>query len=1089
MKIKFGWVTLLFLALFCTAPAEADSVDILYDDFTAGLLWYETGPAGSVTTAGGALHIDGSQGPAGAVKYQAAGDNGRYYLNTDITEDYTLTLCLAVDWAPAGRGTVYVCNGTSRLALEFSGGRLYLGDGSRAIAEGMHEYRAVVSGDKAEVYLDGGWIQTLALPAPDSAYDDIGFYADGCTIRAESVRLEKNMPYTVIADDMRTDEKMYACLNVDFTETDDIYYGKQNQADMADTGRQAEMVYQLPAGALFRGFTITNRAGAENQGYVYLQTSPDGIDWTAHHAHGDIDRRDFYSKNGHRFIYKPGADFSKTGVRYIKIILAPGSETTGGPASDFSPAVLRTEIYYSMPGSSEQTAYYVSPKAGAAGDGSERFPFRAVEQAQQEIRDRIAAGTYPPEGITVYLRAGTYPGNITFSQEDSGLPGGPVVYRAYPGERAVLTRADVLHPADFQRVTDGLVLERLKNPDIPLVSAKLPQSAVINRIEYGKNGTMGTGLFVDGQPMQLARFPDAGYVQAKEVGDILETGENADKIRMQLHSQQSWAGAYLMGYFGRDWAWESTRIQSTAGNVLETEAAGQFPLRPEARVCIVNALQELDGPGEWYVDNQTKTLYFYPTAGWEECTVSITLDQGSGIEMNGAENIVFQDLDIQGIMEHGFNIRKGRDISIVNCRISNIGANGILAENCWNLRIQDNEMYNIGACGVKLFAGDRNTLTSGGAVVDNNHIYKFSQTSRTYSPAISLGGVGARATHNVIHDAPHNAIMLGQNDTFVAYNEIYDVMTETDDAGAIYFGRDWTARGNVIRYNYIHDCGGFSAVFGIYLDDMASGTVIDSNVIQNVPGGILMGGGSDNTITNNIIAGGSLAAAQPILADSRGTKSWFASMIPTLTENLNAVPYQSAVWQEAYPALGNILYEHYRPMRNTVRNNVIYLHKNLESIDSAVKMYGDVGSSMRLYDDPGFVSADTGNFRLKSATALPGYTQIPYEAIGLYRNENRKSLAGHRLSLCENLSVQAGTGRSIRAALTCGPGVQPGAVYCAAYDGNGRLAAVTQAAVHMDESGSIELALPLPVDAGGGICLFFWDENQKPIYGAEKLNL
>ena len=44
-----------------------------------------------------------------------------------------------------------------------------------------------------------------------------------------------------------------------------------------------------------------------------------------------------------------------------------------------------------------------------------------------------------------------------------------------------------------------------------------------------------------------------------------------------------------------------------------------------------------------------------------------------------------------------------------------------------------------------------------------------------------------------------------------------------------YLGRDWTMRGNVIRYNFIHHASG-PGLFGagvIYLDDCACGTVED----------------------------------------------------------------------------------------------------------------------------------------------------------------------------------------------------------------------------------------------------------------------
>ena len=59
-------------------------------------------------------------------------------------------------------------------------------------------------------------------------------------------------------------------------------------------------------------------------------------------------------------------------------------------------------------------------------------------------------------------------------------------------------------------------------------------------------------------------------------------------------------------------------------------------------------------------------------------------------------------------------------------------------------------------------------------------------------PAIELQGVGNRADHNLIHDAPHWAISFGGNEHVMELNEIYDVCQETGDVGVFYTGRDWT---------------------------------------------------------------------------------------------------------------------------------------------------------------------------------------------------------------------------------------------------------------------------------------------------------
>jgi hypothetical protein len=48
------------------------------------------------------------------------------------------------------------------------------------------------------------------------------------------------------------------------------------------------------------------------------------------------------------------------------------------------------------------------------------------------------------------------------------------------------------------------------------------------------------------------------------------------------------------------------------------------------------------------------------------------------------------------------------------------------------------------------------------------------------------------------------AIGLGGNEHLIQGNEIHSVCTDTDDVGAFYMGRDYTCRGNIVRYNYFH---------------------------------------------------------------------------------------------------------------------------------------------------------------------------------------------------------------------------------------------------------------------------------------------
>ena len=142
---------------------------------------------------------------------------------------------------------------------------------------------------------------------------------------------------------------------------------------------------------------------------------------------------------------------------------------------------------------------------------------------------------------------------------------------------------------------------------------------------------------------------------------------------------------------------------------------------------------------------------------------------------------------------------------------------------------------------------------------------------------------------------------------------MHHVCQQTSDAGAIYSGRDWGARGNQVQYNYLHD---ISSVFqgygvhGIYLDDCLSGILVQGNVLYKITGhGILHGGGRDNVMVNNIIA----RSGEGIAADSRCV-DWLPNGTPNnipgdswnLLEKLNNVGYQQEPWLSKYPACAAI---------------------------------------------------------------------------------------------------------------------------------------------------------------------------------------
>jgi hypothetical protein len=264
-----------------------------------------------------------------------------------------------------------------------------------------------------------------------------------------------------------------------------------------------------------------------------------------------------------------------------------------------------------------------------------------------------------------------------------------------------------------------------------------------------------------------------------------------------------------------------------------------------------------------------------------------------------------------------------------------------------------------------------------------------------YHPAVALGGVGNRATHNLIHDAPHEAIGFSGNDHLIEFNEIRDVCTESNDAGAIYAGRDWTMRGTVIRYNYLRDITGFEerGCVGVYLDDMWCGTEIYGNVFYRVTRAAFIGGGRDVTIENNIF----VDCDPAVHLDARAL-GWAADTVrTTMKERLAAMPYQRPPWSDRYPELVNILQDDpAAPKGNIVARNVCQGGRWDEIEERARPL--TVFEDNLLDQDPRFVDAARLNFQLRddSPAYKLGFKRIPIEEIGLYPDPRRASWPASR---------------------------------------------------------------------------------------------
>lgn len=664
---------------------------------------------------------------------------------------------------------------------------------------------------------------------------------------------------------------------------------------------------------------------------------------------------------------------------------------------------------------------YVSAEKGKdTQNATEEMPVKTIAKAKE------IAKNYKDKKVTILVEQGDYYESIFFNKEDARSKEYPLTIKSRDNQHVRLIGAKKIDAGAAVNVSDSNVLNRIpeesrdKVLQINLKAQGIEEYGEIVPINFGQLSLAPPELFINNSAMTLARWPNGEYAKIESVVDKSEdsftfTAQDAgDRVQKWANAKDVWA----YGFWYWDWANAGMRLKKIDANSGAMTAESKEDVRAGQRFYVYNILEELDKPNEFYLDRETGILFFYPTGKITAADdVLLSLSTDAQLDFNNTGNIIIDGLEIGFTRGNGINAQDSDGITIENCKIWYTGQIGIQAEETVNLTVSGCTITETGAGGIKNTGGDYVTLTHSNNLFINNHIYKFSRIIKSYTPALRVEGVGARISNNLIHDEEHIAILYNGNDNIIEYNEIYNVCTSTDDSGAIYTGQRWNDRGNVVRYNYIHDVVGHEGsygVSGVYLDDIHSSTEIYGNIFYNVARAVLVGGGRDNKIINNMILEAPNSSTASVVIDARGLEAWFQHNLDPDTgvvyEHLSKVPYKSEIWTEKYPELA-VMFENEpkEPRGNVVKNNIIYNHKDL-SIAGIAEKYGDVSNNLITdYEDIGFEDYEGKDFRLKDDSIvfeiIPDFQQIPIDKIGLLSDgDDDMELSPKLLDACAKYS-------------------------------------------------------------------------------------
>lgn len=683
-------------------------------------------------------------------------------------------------------------------------------------------------------------------------------------------------------------------------------------------------------------------------------------------------------------------------------------------------------------------------------------PFVSLEGARNAIREMKKKGEIK-QPITVMVLEGTYylPETFTLKPEDSGTASCTITYTAYPSHSPM--------------ICGGMKVTGWKPYNKKIWQCDLKK--------YGYKGAAIRQLVYNNQPQILARCPNRDKKDTLNGGYLYMPKENIGKDTVNVNRKTG-----VIEYDEKDWrTWQQAPTEEAKGskrilkydpskldpskwtNLKQVEVSifpyhnwGQeiipiedidtinhtillareasYQLIRDTRFFVQSAFEELDTPGEWYLDRNTSVLYFYCKENPDNGIVMIpTLDRLISIEGNADANqfveyINFGGFEIQMCKSHVFSMQTACNCTVFKNKITNIEGSGIsIGENCRNIQVLGNDITRIG--GSAIAVGGANNLVSNNFVNNIGLIYKVS--------AIYLGGIGNTVSHNLIHHIPSIGIGLSGHKNVIEFNVIHHYGLESVMSTGIYANSITSPEnitGTIIRFNKITDSVGYcmyrqgewrdSPCWGVWLDDYVSKTTVYGNIlIRNVRGSVQLHGGENSLFENNILIAGLPSTMNHIRKDGRPCYNKilrnivyytapdpklmqrYGQIVTGITGNANSIaPLFFVGWAVPKAAADESDYNLFCPIGGSdLKDLYFYEGADLSStsqwisepIPDRIAWWRDQGfeSHSITGKDPLFYDAKNEDFRLKpnSPAFELGFKPIPVDQIGLYQSPERAS--------------------------------------------------------------------------------------------------
>lgn len=649
--------------------------------------------------------------------------------------------------------------------------------------------------------------------------------------------------------------------------------------------------------------------------------------------------------------------------------------------------------------------------------GNDRQPGTAAKPLKTVNRAVALAMKKKNEPVTVWLHGGTYYLDQPITLQAANMVCKSLEINAWQQEEVFISAGQPL----------SLAWKPWKNG---IYVATVPAGVTFER------------LFVNGRLQVLARYPNYDSTAKVFHGTAADALSRASKWE---HPENG----YVHALHAYDWGGFHYRITGKKDTTLTLEGGWQNNrpngMHPEYRF-VENNLEELDVAGEWFLDNSTRQLYYYPSGDiqLQQARIEVAHLKNS-IVLRGSAAAPVKNVTLRGLhfihnertfmetreplLRSDWTIYRGgavlldgtENCRITDCSFSNLGGNAIMLSN-YNLHdtISGCYLHHLGASAV-CFVGDVKAVrspnfkyedftpynqldkTPGPAsnnypqecVVTNSLIHHVGEIEKQATGVEITISSGITVSHNSIYNTPRAGINIGDGcfgGHQLAYNDVFNTVMETGDHGAFNsWGRD--------RY-WAPDRAYMDSLAAVHPElimlDARQTTTIRNNRFRCDHGwDIDLDDGSTNYhIYNNVCLNGGLKL-----------REGFQRIVENNIMINNS--FHPHVWfkNSGDVFAHNIVTRKYAPIEiNDWGKEVDYnLFPDTASLQEARAQHTDAHS---MAGDPQFIDATTGNYRVANTSPAfkIGFQNIPMDSFGVMKPTLRQIALQPEIPVFLNLS-------------------------------------------------------------------------------------